>query len=84
MFQLAKLITFVALAGSAWATVAQVKADIATITSQTTALDNAVIAFPATGGTLVQALVIIPSSACVSIVVLTTVLVRPSTVPHKP
>ncbi len=38
-------------------TVAQVEADIATISTQVTALDNAITAFPDTGGSLINALV---------------------------
>ncbi|KAJ6608285.1 hydrophobic surface binding protein A-domain-containing protein [Mycena sp. CBHHK59/15] len=39
-------------------TVAQVESDIASISTQVTTLDNAIKAFPATGGTLLQALTI--------------------------
>lgn len=44
-------------AHNAKCTVAQVEADIATITSQVNALNNAINGFPATAGTLSQALV---------------------------
>lgn len=45
------------LAVSGFATVAQIKADIATITTQLHTLDTSITNFPTTGGTLAQALV---------------------------
>ncbi|KAJ7121565.1 hydrophobic surface binding protein [Mycena epipterygia] len=48
----------VGLALSVKRTVAQVESDIATITSQVTTLDNAIEAYPLTGGTLLAALTI--------------------------
>ncbi|KAF8895811.1 hydrophobic surface binding protein [Mucidula mucida] len=52
-------------------TVAQVEADIATISTQVTALDNAITAFPDTGGSLINALAI-HSSATTLISTLST------------
>ncbi|KAJ7027979.1 hydrophobic surface binding protein [Mycena alexandri] len=48
----------VGLASPVKRTVAQVEADIASISSQVTTLDNAINAFPATGGSLTAALAI--------------------------
>lgn len=50
-------IAAVGLATPVKRTVAQVNADIASISSKVTALDTAINSFPATGGTLLAALV---------------------------
>ncbi|KAJ7611149.1 hydrophobic surface binding protein [Mycena rosella] len=63
MVQFSRLIFSLSLFAAAFATpvkrtVAQVEADIASISAQVTTLDNAIKAFPATGGSLVAALTI--------------------------
>ncbi|TFK33388.1 hydrophobic surface binding protein A-domain-containing protein [Crucibulum laeve] len=63
-FTFALLTSFIATGLAS--TVANVEADIATISSQVTALDNAINAFPATGGTLLQALTIHNDAAALS------------------
>lgn len=57
MFKFATLLCAVACATSSFATVATVEADLGTLLTQINALDTSIVAFPATGGTLAQALV---------------------------